>query len=94
MAVGIFVICYGQRAEQKVDCWLRSYDPDGVDGRGRFWFTKDPALAKQFADAAGALACYGQVSIVRPVRGDGRPNRPLTAFTIEIGIIPDGKAGT
>lgn len=68
--------------------WLRSYDADAHDGRGYVDWTTDPDQALKFPDAASAISCYRSVPSVRPVRMDGQPNRPLTAFTIEIRRLP------
>ena len=43
-------------------------------------FTKAPNKAKRFADIAEALEFYRTQSARRPLRDDGRPNRPLAAF--------------
>ena len=66
--------------------YLVAYDPDRHDGRGGVDFGPlDRAL--RFDDAAAALVCYQQQSTVRPFRIDGKPNRPLTAHTVEIRTV-------
>jgi hypothetical protein len=62
-----------------VDC-----DVDAHDGRGAVLATKDRSRAKVFADAAEAFTYWKRTSRVRPRRPDGKPNRPLTAYHIEI----------
>ena len=64
--------------------YIKDYVPD-LDrlGRGNVVCTSDKSQAKQFADAAEALAFWKHQSKRRPLRDDGRPNRPLTAFTVE-----------
>lgn len=62
--------------------YLASYDPDGNGGQGAAAWTDDPDLAMQFATMAEAHACYTAVPVCRPVRADGKPNRPLTAFSV------------
>ncbi len=64
--------------------WLKSYDPEAHNGRGAVKFTDDVNEAITFADRRAAFACYLQVPKIRPVRDDGKPNRPLTAYTIMI----------
>lgn len=64
--------------------FLREYDPDAHDGRGVITGTRQREHALQFADPGAALACWRQTSKVRPLRPDGRPNRPLTAYTVEV----------
>jgi hypothetical protein len=69
--------------------WLRSFDPD-VHGPGKPYpsgdakFTVNPAKALRFATTGEAFEFWRQQSRVCPLRPDGEPNRPLTAFTIEI----------
>jgi hypothetical protein len=70
------------------DVWLAAYDPDGNDGAGYFDFTLDPSEALSFTNAADATMLWRQVSTTRPVRLDGKPNRPLSAFTIAVEKVP------
>jgi hypothetical protein len=67
--------------------YVKRYDPNLHDGRGDVVVTSDPREAIQFADAKHAMAFYRQVSSTRPVRPDGAPNRPLTAFTVTIEAV-------
>jgi hypothetical protein len=62
-------------------------DVEAHSGRGEATFTSDPRQAKRFANAARAMAWWRQVPEAMPVRPDGEPNRPLTAYTVE--ILPD-----
>lgn len=64
-------------------CWLKSCDVDARDGRGHVDMTTDVAEAIEFPSFAAAMEYWRRPSAVRPVRPDGRPNRPLTAYTIE-----------
>lgn len=64
--------------------YLKSYDPNAHDGRGTAEWTADIDAAMVFSDPTSLLKYWKQVSRVRPVRPDGKPNRPLTAFTILI----------
>jgi hypothetical protein len=66
------------------DCYLASYDPEYADGRGIVEWTRKLSSAMQFPDVVTAFRFYRQEPKARPVREDGRPNRPLTAFTIEV----------
>lgn len=49
--------------------------------------TPDKDKATRFNTLEDALACYRHVDKRYPVRRDGRPNRPLTAFTAEFETI-------
>jgi hypothetical protein len=51
---------------------------------GRIWLTANRDEAHKFASGREALEAWGTVSKTRPVRPDGRPNKPLTALTIEV----------
>jgi hypothetical protein len=63
--------------------FLKAYDPEAFDGRGwAEWGTLDEAM--KFSTSGEAWMLWRGVSMTRPVRADGAPNRPLTAFTIEV----------
>lgn len=71
--------------------YLEEYDPsrNGLDPAGRPMIahvmgTSDPSLAMRFDDRLEAWDCWRQVDPREPVRKDGKPNRPLTAFTITV----------
>jgi hypothetical protein len=68
--------------------WLETFDHDAWGGQGEGKFTSDPAKAKQFTSQAKAMEFWRKTSRVRPVRLDGKPNRPLTALTIEVEPMP------
>lgn len=74
-------------------CWLKSYDPDHRRRypTGLVTATADPAEAKRFASAGDVLAEWMRVSAAVPRRPDGRPNRPLSAFTIEPRRLGEGE---
>ena len=72
--------------------YLVSYDPehDGEDPWGRPMMarveaTEDPEAAKHYPSQPAAWAEWKRQCRRQPTRPwDGRPNRPLTAFTIEV----------
>jgi hypothetical protein len=76
--------------------YLKEYDPDrpGIDPRGipmlaHIVATPFKGEAMRFPDAISAWDYWKQTSRTYPIREyDGRPNRPLTAFTIT--VIPVG----
>lgn len=74
----------GSGAESTRGLFLMSYDPEAHDGRGDAAWTADPAKALKFESVLDALHFWKQVPASRPVRPDGKPNRPLTAFTITL----------
>lgn len=66
--------------------WLSIYNPDAYDGQGYAKFSHEHAL--RFMSPGDALRCCHLVPDGRRQRADGRPNKPLTAFTLE--VLPYG----
>jgi hypothetical protein len=71
--------------------YLVEYDPDrpGVSPDGRPMLahivaTAERPQAREFPNALEAMKCWRTVSRTWPMRSDGQPNRPLTAFTVEV----------
>jgi hypothetical protein len=64
--------------------FLKSFDPDGNNGRGEYDTARDLSEAQLFITAKDAINLWQTVSKLRPFRPDGEPNKPLTAFNIEI----------
>lgn len=64
--------------------YVESYDPDANGGAGDLVITDEEADAKRFAGVAEATECWRAQSRTLPLRPDGKPNRPMTAFTVEI----------
>jgi len=62
--------------------YLKSYDPNAHGGRGTAEWTVDIAKAMVFPNPTALLRFWKQISKVQPIRPDGKPNRPLTAFSI------------
>ena len=52
-----------------------------VPNTGRIETSRDLSRARLFATAADAAACWRRSNGVRP---DGKPNRPLTSYTVLI----------
>lgn len=69
--------------------YVGSGDHDAYDGAGYFEFTSDPDKAMKFAGAGEAMQFWAKQSTVRPVRPDGKPNKPLTAAHAEIINLDD-----
>lgn len=64
--------------------YLKDFDADAHDGGGSVEATADPKEAMKFSTAGAGLELWRTPSTVRPLRDDGKPNRPLSAFTIEM----------
>jgi hypothetical protein len=63
--------------------YLRSYDPDADDGHGEIVWTTSLLLAQRFPTVFEAGEEWRRPSTVHPIRlSDGKPNRPLSAFTV------------
>lgn len=68
--------------ESDVGSYLERYDPNYMLGDGAAWWTPDIDKAQRFADLTEAWECWRQTSTIKPLRADGLPNRPLTAYSI------------
>jgi len=67
----------GALGEYICDC-----DVDALGGFGLITFTHDRNNAKRFKDQAAAFEFWRRQSRVKPLRPDGKPNRPLTAYNV------------
>lgn len=63
--------------------FLEFSDPDARNGLGEDRWTRDLAKAKRFDAFKDAMNCWMAQSTVRPFRDDGKPNRPLTAYSVQ-----------
>lgn len=68
--------------------YVDHYDPDFAGGLGSVTTTRDIDKALHFATTIEAWNFWKQQSVERPLREDGAPNRPLTAFTITVEAVP------
>lgn len=68
--------------------YIKSFDPYHPDefnlGNGLLITTKSLKDAKMFDTPMEAMEFWKQQSPTVPLRTDGKPNRPLTAFSIEM----------
>lgn len=88
MAEGVIISCVGLGGtiggDWPVGAYLAGYDPEANNGWGDAAWTADPAHAKVFGSDADAIEAYRAVPANRPTRPDGKPNRPLTIFGVEL----------
>lgn len=87
MKVVILIVGYAHGVPSSHDGkYLRSFDPEAHDGRGHVVTTDDVEKAQHFATWRDAHECWRAVPACKPTRVgfDDKPNRPLTAFTIEV----------
>lgn len=69
------------------DTYVIRCDFDAAEGLGIVDVTTDIKLARKFAGTIEAMRYYNTVSKKHPVRPDGEPNRPLTAYTVELSTV-------
>lgn len=67
--------------------FLKSFDLEAHDGRGATEWTRDIGSAHKFSDFTEALSTWKAQSKRHPVRPDGKPNRPLTAYTVSVETV-------
>ena len=79
--IRILELATGERTDAEGQ-FVQEYTPDGNDGRGDLLLTGNAGQAKRYPNAVAALRDWKRVSETHPVRLDGKPNRPMTAFTI------------
>jgi hypothetical protein len=72
--------------------WLESYDPSAANGRGVVAWTTDAAKAARFPSPQAAFRAWRSSPRCHPTRPDGKPNRPLTAYTVAIEPLPAAAA--
>jgi hypothetical protein len=72
--------------------YVVSLDPDASGGRGHIDLTHDVGRARRFRGTEEAWEWWRRQSTVLPLRPDGKPNRPGTAFTVMVQPVP--KEGT
>ena len=68
--------------------YVQAFNPEEHSGRGSFLTTLAIERAAHFPTAVDAFAFWRTQSKVKPYRDDGEPNRPLTAFTVEVVRVP------
>ena len=61
--------------------YVKDYDPTAHGGRGELAVTPKKVYARRFPERTAAIQYYRQSAGIRP---DGKPNRPLTAWTVDI----------
>lgn len=71
--------------------YIQSMDFEFGMGRGLLTTTPSVEKAMKFSSASAAHEFWKTQSKIRPRRPDGHPNRPLTAYHVE--ILPISEAG-
>ena len=78
--IAIFVHSVASEFNRPIEQYI--VDVPDIDDPNNWRFSTDRAEAKLFPSLKDALDFYHQRSARMPTRPDGKPNRPLTAFTI------------
>ena len=72
--------------------YISAYDPATPnDGFGKLELTSKITEAKKFQGFGEALNFWKQQSTTKPLRYDGKPNKPLSKYTVDI-FDADAKA--
>jgi hypothetical protein len=74
----------GGRPTEHAGRYVMKYDPDFKGGLGFVGTTLDRSEALRFPSHSEAWQCWNSVSKVRPRRDDGRPNKPMTSYTVMV----------
>jgi hypothetical protein len=69
--------------------YLKSCNFEALGGRGLTVFTDDLNQAMKFKTKGEAMDYWRTQSKTKPYRFDGKPNRPLTAYHVEITDIEE-----
>lgn len=75
--------CAGAQEPGLEGKYLRAYDLEAREGRGEATWTRDKRQAKRFPSFIAAFEAWRSTSLTVPARPDGRPNRPLTAYSVK-----------
>jgi hypothetical protein len=76
------LLAHALDGKPREEAYLLAFDPDGSRGLGDIVLTTDIARAKRFPGFLAVMEEWRRSSTVVPLRDDGKPNRPLTAFSI------------
>ena len=71
--------------------YIQHYDLDYMNGRGRAMLTGNIEEAQTWDTEIDVFKAWRTESKLMPIRDDGKPNRPLTAYTISPEAIADCK---
>lgn len=64
------------------NCYLKTFDPEGGGGQGIIEVTRLKKQAMKFNTQQECFEVWQKQSKTLPLRPDGKPNKPLTAFNI------------
>jgi hypothetical protein len=64
--------------------YIKNFDAEAYPARGSVLLTWSPDEARLFRDQQQAYEFWQTQSKHEPIRPDGRPNRPLTAYNVTV----------
>jgi len=73
---------------EMIQAFVQECNVDAHGGRGAVLLTYDIHQAKHFSSVMEAMEFWKRQSNVLPIRPDGKPNRPLTAYTVTLERVP------
>jgi hypothetical protein len=74
--------------------YLKGFDIEAYGGRGYAWFTPQASEAYRFKSPGEVFEVWKTQSKTMPYRQDGKPNRPLTAYSITPRLITEDEHET
>ena len=77
------------RKAMHIGDYLQAYDPEFMNGAGLATWTTNPEHALLFTTKTQAMDLWKTVPRSKPRRADGEPNRPLTAYSVEVLLAED-----
>lgn len=86
--MGIAGIETQEGTPEVVGQYVKSFDVEAGGGRGLLVATPEAAEALRFDTLADAGEFWRRVPVCHPIRLDGEPNRPMTAFHVQIEEAP------
>ena len=87
-AAGLVIMLDGSKSRPEGK-FLAEFDPEFAEGRGLAKWTADWRKAMAFDSMGPAFELWRAIPASRPVRDDGKPNRPLTAFSVTFVDAPE-----
>lgn len=67
--------------------YIKNFDAEAYPGRGSVLLTWSADEAKRFNNQKQAFEFWQTQSKKEPIRPDGRPNRPLTAYNVTVELL-------
>lgn len=69
--------------------YVSYFDAEAENGRGEFKVTEHIDQALRYESIEAAVREYRTIPKNKPVRYDGKPNRPMTSLTVEVVAVEE-----